>query len=193
MSLFDKLNKQATAAGITRNTRDSLNWFKERIGAITKVNRKGIMADESLIKSQTPLIGRMYMYFYDPKYKNTLPYYDRFPLIILVDFAPGGFYGLNLHYLDPRLRAKFFDKLMSYTNNNKYDKTTKLRMSYKLLQGVSKLEAFKPCFKHYLTQHVKTRMIQVPANEWEIALFLPTEHFKGKSKNFVWLQSKKQI
>lgn len=193
MSLFDKLNKQATAAGITRNTRDSLNWFKERIAAITKVNRKGIMADESLIKSQTPLIGRMYMYFYDPKYKNTLPYYDRFPLIILVDFAPGGFYGLNLHYLDPRLRAKFFDRLMSYTNNDKYDKTTKLRMSYKLLQGVSKLEAFKPCFKHYLTQHVKTRMIQVPANEWEIALFLPTEHFKGKSKNFVWIQSKKQI
>ena len=54
----------------------------------------------------------MNMFFYDPKHKDTLPYYDRFPLSVIIGPAKGGFYGLNLHYLPPVLRAKMLDALM---------------------------------------------------------------------------------
>ena len=60
------------------------------------------------------------MYFYDPKHKETLPYYDRFPLIIMVGPAPRGFIGLNLHYLPLATRAKFLDALLGTINNEKY-------------------------------------------------------------------------
>jgi hypothetical protein len=192
-SLFDQLNKQATVAGIKKNTKRSLAWFRERISSITDVNSRKILDDDNLNKVNTPLVGRMFMYFYDPKTKETLPHYDKFPLVIMVDKAPGGFYGLNLHYLEPRLRAKFFDLLLEYSNNTKYDKTTRLKMSYDLLKASSKLSAFKPCYKRYLTKHIKSRIAEVPANQWDVALFLPTEQFKKSGKSAVWQNSKSQI
>jgi len=135
----------------------------------------------------------MFMYFYDPKHKKTLPFYDRFPLILMVDKAPGGFYGLNLHYLDPILRAAFFDRLLEFTNNKKYDKTTRLRLSYDMLKAASKLKEFEPCFKHYLTSNIKSQITEVPASEWEVAIFLPTEQFTKSSKAGVWKNSKSII
>lgn len=192
-SLFDQLNKQATLSGIQKGTKKSLEWFKDRLAAITQVNRNSILNDDSLKSVSTPLVGRMFMYFYDPKHKKTLPYYDRFPLVIMVDKAPGGFYGLNLHYLEPRLRARFFDKLLEYSNNNKYDKTTRFKLSYELLKASSRMAAFKPCYKRYLTEHIRSKIAEVPSSEWEIALFLPTEQFKKSRNSSVWKNSKLSI
>ena len=115
-SSFQKLEQEAFKAGVAPRTKQSLNWFKKRLKSFN-VSRPALLKDEELLRVDKPLPGRMYMYFYDPKYKETLPYYDRFPLIILVDKVEGGFTGLNLHYLPPNLRAKFFDKLLGFTNN----------------------------------------------------------------------------
>ena len=193
VSYFDQVKKEASAAGIKNNTKKSLKWFREKLIYMTGFSRTKILKDEALKKINTPLVGRMFMYFYDPKTKKTMPFYDKFPLIIMVDKAPGGFYGLNLHYLDPIMRAVFFDKLLSYTNNKNYDETTKLRLSYDLLKGMSKLTAFAPCFKHYLTSNIKSQISEVPASEWEVAIFLPTEQFVKSSKAAVWKNSKSII
>ena len=133
----------------------------------------------------------MYMYFYDPKHKKTLPYYDRFPLTIMIEPAPGGFYGLNLHYLAPGVRAKFLDELMKTAPKNITDKS-RLKLRYELLQSTKKFKEFEPCFKHYLVNHVKGKMVRVPMTDWEIAIFLPTEQFKKVKKESVWRYSRKQ-
>ena len=52
---------------------------------------------------------------------------------------------------------------------------------------------FKPCFKRYLTAHVKSRFARVPASEWEIATFLPTASFEKASKTTVWKDSRGMI
>jgi hypothetical protein len=192
-SFINKVKKEASAAGIKNNTKKSLKWFREKLIYMTDVSRSKILKDSALQKANTPLVGRMFMYFYDPKHKKTLPFYDRFPLILMVDKAPGGFYGLNLHYLDPILRAAFFDRLLEFTNNKKYDKTTRLRLSYDMLKAASKLKEFEPCFKHYLTSNIKSQITEVPASEWEVAIFLPTEQFTKSSKANVWKNSKSII
>ena len=192
-SLFDKFNKEATSAGIRKNTKSSLSWFRDKVTAMTSVDRSSLLKDSKLKRVSTPLVGRMFMYFYDPKTKKTLPHYDKFPLVIMVDKAPGGFYGLNLHYLEPRLRAKFFDVLLSYATNDKYDETTRLKMSYDLLKASSKTSAFKPCYKRYLTKNIKSQIAEVSAPEWAIAIFLPTEQFKKSDKESVWKNSKSKI
>jgi hypothetical protein len=135
----------------------------------------------------------MYMFFYDPKHKDTLPYYDQFPLIFVIGDAKGGFMGLNLHYLPPILRAKLLDGLIDLKNNDKYNETTRLKLSYELLNGSSKFKEFKPTIKHYLTAHVKSRLALVPPSEWEIATFLPMAQWKGASSNQVYKQSRKMI
>ena len=193
VSYIDRLQSQAYKAGIGKNTEKSLNWFKRQLIGMKTINRQNLIKDDNLKPRSAPLPGRMFMYFYDPKHKKTLPYYDRFPLIFMVEKAERGFYGLNLHYLPHKQRAIFFDRLTAYTTNEKYNLTTRLRLSYNLLKGSSRLSAFAPCFKHYLSEHVRSRMVEVPASDWETVLFLPSENFKKKNKNQVWTDSRKMI
>jgi hypothetical protein len=139
------------------------------------------------------MMGHMYMYFYDPKHRETLPYYDAFPLTIMVERAPGGFYGLNLHYLKPKTRALFLDKLTDTLTNDKYDESTRFRARYNLLSSVRKYKEFEPCFKHYLSSQIDSKIVLVQPPEWEIAIFLPTEQFMKARKTEVWQKSAKTI
>ena len=194
-NLFQKLEFEAFRAGINPRTKEAQDWFRKKAQAMGRINRQELLQDEQvkLVNRQNPLIGSMNMFFYDPKHKLTLPYYDRFPLAIIVKPAPGGFYGLNLHYLPNVLRAKFLDALLDITNNNKYDETTRFDVTLKLLQSSSKMKFFKPCLKHYLTRHVKSRLARVQAPEWEIATFLPTAQFEKANKSAVYADSRKAI
>ena len=193
LSYFEKLETEAFRSGIQPRTRESLQWFKKRLKSVTRVQNKQILKDPLLNRVAKPLMGRMYMYFYDPKTKETLPYYDRFPLIIMVKKERNGFTGLNLHYLPPVLRARFFDRLTQFTNNKKYDESTRFRLTYNFLRSSSKLEMFKPCFKRYLTSQITTKITEVPATEWEVALFLPTDKFVKNSRTTVWKKSRAMI
>jgi len=190
--LFNLLSSERSAAGIASRTKASRDWFIDRIKTVRNVNRRALLTSDSVKKVTKPLPGRMYMFFYNPKLKDVLPYYDKFPLILLVDITEDGFYGLNLHYLNPRTRARFLDRLIEYSNNTKYDESTRIRLSYQLVSSASKLKEFAPCFKRYLNNHVASSISNIPFPEWEVAIFLPTEQFVGASKNSVWAESRKK-
>ena len=192
-SLFQKLQFQAFRGGIPPRTEESREWFRDKLKNMRTVNRQALIRDSQLVRTTRPRMGEMLMFFYDPKNKETLPYYDTFPLVIMVEKAPGGFYGLNLHNLPPALRAKFFDALMETMTNNRYDETTRFKARYRILKSVRKLRFFEPCFKHYLTQHIKSRISKVEAPEWEIALFMPTQRFKKQRVTAVYKDSRKAI
>lgn len=189
-SIFAKIQDRAERAGIVPYTEKSRKWFMQRLRTMTNVTSRRVLTDDKLVRRKKPLIGRMFMFLYDPKGKDTLPYYDRFPLILMVGPAEGGFYGLNLHYLAPRVRAVFFDELQSFLNNDKMDETTRFRLAYSTLSRVRKLRAFAPCFKHYLFKHVESHTVEIPPSEWEIALFLPTDDFVGAKNRSIWNDSK---
>jgi hypothetical protein len=122
-----------------------------------------------------------------------LPYYDKFPLIFMVGPAAGGFYGINLHYLPPNYRAVLMDRLYTITSDKRYDANTKLNLSYEVLKGAAKYKYFKPTFKHYLASHVKSQFLKINADEWDIALMLPTQNFAKSSSSSVWADSRSMI
>ena len=130
-NLFQKLEYEAFRAGITPRTKESRDWFRKKARAM-RVNRSQLMQEDEIQLRSRSATGAMFMFFYDPKHKKTLPYYDSFPLIIAVGGAEGGFIGLNLHYLPIALRAKFLDGLMDTTNNKKCDESTKFAISYNM-------------------------------------------------------------
>ena len=192
-NLFQTLELEAFRKGIAPRTEQSREWFMTRARELRGIDRNKLMKEEPVqIRNQTA-IGNMYMFFYDAKHKETLPYYDKFPLVIVIGPAKGGFMGLNLHYLPLPLRAKFLDALLDVLNNKRYDETTKFRVSYDMLQHVSKMKYFKPCIKHYLTDHVKSRFSKVLAPEWEIATFLPTADWQGARASKVYADSRRII
>ena len=192
-NLFAKLEQEAFRAGITPRTKESREWFANKVRNMRNINRNQLMKDESLQLKDRQLVGSMNMFFYDPKTKDKLPFFDRFPLAIVVGPAEGGFYGLNLHYLPMNLRAKFLDALLDNMTNKKYDESTRFRLNYSMLQKASKLRYFKPCFKHYLTENLRSRFARVPSAEWEIATFLPTASWEKSSASNVYKVSRSMI
>jgi hypothetical protein len=198
-NIFNRLELQAFRAGITPRTDESRAWFMNKAKNMRSINRQALIKEDPLKQrsalknlSRTGLVGTMQMFFYDPKHKETLPYYDLFPLIVVIGPAEGGFYGLNLHYLPPILRAKMLDALME-TANMKATDNAKFQITYKKLQAISKLKYYEPCFKHYLTKHVKSKFAEVPMPEWEIATFLPTAQFRKANSKKVYADSRKAI
>ena len=192
-NLFNTLELQAFRAGITPRTKESREWFQKKAQELRNINRNQLMKEEPVLLRNQTAVGSMYMFFYDPKHKETLPYYDRFPLVIVIGPAEGGFMGLNLHYLPPVLSAKFLDALLELTNNKKYDETTKFRVTYEMLQRAARFKYFKPCVKHYLADHVRSRFAKIQAPEFEIAVFLPTADFAKANKNRVYADSRRII
>ncbi len=190
-TLLQQFQVDAFRAGVTPRTKQSMDWFRKKSRGLRRIDRKQLMNDEQIILKNRTVIGSMFMYYYDPKHKETLPYYDRFPLSIIVDRAPGGFYGLNLHYLPPLVRAKFLDGLLDVTNNKKYDESTRFDLTYSMLKNSSNVRYFKPCFKHYLTKHVRSRFALVNSTEWEIVTFLPTAIWEKKTGSQVYKDSRK--
>lgn len=147
---------------------------------------------KNLRNTKRPLIGHMYFYIYDPKWKKILPYYDVFPLVIPLDYYPDGFLGMNLHYLPYLLRAKLLDFLFTLeyktSNDQKY-----MAVSYGVLKGLAGSSGYEPTIKRYLYSHVRSPFAEVLSDEWENAAFLPVEQFRKANKREVWADSRKKV
>jgi len=169
---------------------DSRDWFRETARSVSRINENKLINNNAELQRRIPMPGYMYMFVYDAKHKDTLPYFDRFPLVFPFSVQNDGFMGINMHYLPHLLRARLMDSLYNLATNNKFDEKTRLRMSYDLLNSVSRSKLVAPCVKKYLYSHLRTRFLLVPSNEWDIALFLPLERF-NVNKRTVFNDSQK--
>jgi hypothetical protein len=194
--IFDNILIQGARQGIIpARTVAARDWYRSAAGKLMSNISPSVFekrTDEAR-KVSSMEFGYMYAFKYDPKTKNDLPYYDTFPLIFPVRIDSDGFLGINFHYLPPVLRAKLMNALYSTLTNKKYDDTTKVRISYSILQSASKYRYFKPMLKKYLRSHVRSQFLEVQVNEWDIAIFLPTESFRKADTGRVWEESRKQI
>ena len=117
----------------------------------------------------------MSMFFYDPKFKQRLPYYDEFPLVLPLEPMKGGFIGLNFHYLPYGARFAFLQQLQRFSSNAKFDQSTKIQASY---NSIKNNKYTKASIKRYLYSHVrKSQFLRVDVNEM-LASYLPAQ-FQG--------------
>ena len=127
------------------------------------------------------MIGGLYYFYYDAKMAKQLPYWDAFPLVIPLQRYNDGFLGLNIHYLSGGERVAILNRLKEYTNNNKFDKTTRLRLSYDTLAATKRLASeMRPCIKRYLFAQRRSMFIEITADEWDKVAALPLELFVTK-------------
>ena len=165
------------------------SWYKNAIGSIT--NRAGA---RTLMRSgklnARPSAGRLNFYFYDPKGKKTLPYYDIFPLVLPIDTFRGGFVGLNFHYLPYALRFKLLQELQRYASNTDFDRTTIINASYNTLKNISLI---KPTVKKYLWKHVRSNFLRIDVDEMAVAVYLPVQKFRKATAQRVWSDSRRIV
>jgi len=171
----------------------SRSWFDQQVLLLRKKRYtvKQVLRDNPASLTQKILLGRLYMFVYDAKTKEELPYWDKFPLVFPFKSLSNGFLGINLHYLPYYMRIRLLDRLMMFASNKKMDENTKLRMTWSMLEGSTKFAAVKPCVKHYLRSNIKSLFKEVPAKDWTTAMLLPVEQFTGAVSVQVWADSRK--
>ena len=192
--IFQKIAQEGQTQDFS-DAEESRDWYRDKAQSIKSVNMKRELRnrDRTYNKMVATDIGRMYMFQYDPKGKDTLPYYDVFPLIFVLEKYNDGFLGMNLHYLPPLFRARLMDRLYSIERQDNLRESKKLRLNYGLLNSVAKYKYFRPTVKRYLNSQVRSRFLWVPYEEWDIALMLPTQRFRKGKANVVWRDSKQLI
>ena len=142
----------------------------------------------------------MYNFFYDPKMKKELPYYDRFPLIFPFkrgyerDRATegGAFYGINLHYLPPNARTDLLLRLIkAQGGGGNLDADFKLgRLTFNV---ISRFKPAIPCIKRYLYGQVRSKgFYGISGEDWAYAAALPIQQFEKASASTVWKWSESQ-
>ena len=110
-----KFTKQVKA-----RAKKAKEWFKQTARAAHKLaapgsfGRKTYMSDDGNVGvPSTPKVGAFYLYQYNPKWKEILPWDDIWPLVFPFDYAKGGFYGINVHYLPPKAREALMLSLLT--------------------------------------------------------------------------------
>lgn len=189
---FLKILRDAKRAPSQGPVNRSRYWFQQQAKKVTSVNAAKMFMDMDKTSRGNIKPGEMLLFYYDPKWKKELPYYDTFPLIFPIELYKDRMLGINLHYLPHDMRAQLMDALWTIATKEGTSTERKLKISYEILQSASKFSYFKPCIKMYLYSHLRSQFIKVDSSEWDIALFLPLERFKKASKEAVWKDSRKR-
>ena len=166
----------------------STQWYKDKIKEFGKPGALDLIRDGK--RNNKPFYGKLNMFFYNPKFKKKLPYYDTFPLVLPLETYSDGFLGLNLHYLPIPLRIKLLDRLVDYSNNSQFDESTRLVVDYSRLK---KVRLIKPTIHKYLAGQVQSQFRRIDADEFTVATLLPVQRFKKATAKEVWSDSRSMV
>lgn len=174
-SFRQSIREKVRNEGAANNTK-SAKWFEETIKKSVKGHKVG-----------KPAAGKVYAFAYDAKYKDTLPYWDRFPLIICLGFVASPksgtvlMQGLNLHYIPPKQRQIFLEGLLKYANTKTLSNSTKLNVDWSKVKG---LQGADKMIKNYLPSHIVGMTTEIKPSDWANVVQMPLQSFMSKGKRY---------
>jgi len=164
----------------------SVRWFRQQVRELG-VPPTGQLIREGIVTSR-PNFGRMNFFYYDPKFKRELPYYDRFPLVLPIEEYKDGFLGLNFHYLSIPMRIKLLNVISEYATDDRMDEDTRIRLTW---NRIKRNPLVKPTVKRYLADHVRTPFRRIDADEMMMAVLLPVQRFVKATDSKVYSDSRR--
>ena len=172
-SIFDTIKQQAG------DKEKSLNWYKNKIRDLSsRITASRLLRDGKIRK--TPAFNRLHFFRYDPKTKAKLPYYDLFPLVMPIQTAPGGFLGINFHYLPIPARMALLETLDKRNFQGNYSK-------------LKNLKYIKPTIKHYLRSQFVSGFLNMEEEDYAPAIFMPVAQWRKGTQSQVWRDSRRRF
>lgn len=207
-SLLERLDSESPRE-LERRSRESLEWFRKNTRRL-KITSERFYKQSHLPRTNKYIDGRFYTYFYNPEYAAKLPYYDRFPCVLIIERYQNGFLGLNFHYIPPRMRVKLLYNLFEFAIHEEKDErapndpalegigsedneTNRIRMNYRLLNTITKLRFFKPCLKRYRYDKILGRALEVEPKYWDIMAMLPTAQWEKTTASSVYRDARQMV
>jgi len=188
-SILTQLAQEKSAGELKTMSNESLKWLMAKIADVRGVRVAKSISNEKVRQVNKFILGGLYCFYYNPKGRMDLPYYDQFPMVLALEKYNDGFLGLNFHYLPIKYRVVFLDKLMNFAMMGDAGEIMRMRVTYDILTASKSLKLFKPCVKRYLSSHIQSKILTIQPNEWDIAALLPLQQFKGATAPEVWQDS----
>ena len=167
-------------------TKDELaEWFEEKALSVKSggtARNKLLDAEERFTDVANEFVGSMYFFRYDPKHKATLPMYDKYPLVIVIDRYNDGFLGLNLHYLTRGQRGSMVGLFNDFYTKRKLVNgiiSGSAKSNWNLIQSATTgVESYsRECVKRYLYNHIRSQIIRINKDEYDKAVQLPIDEW----------------
>jgi hypothetical protein len=185
-SVLDSARAESGASGVK-----SVNWFREKIQEFGKPGPQQLLRDGRRTKGVN--FGTLNMFIYSPKHKDTLPYYDTFPLVLPIGPAAGGFMGLNFHYLPIQMRIRLLDKIVDGGGSlNVAAQSGKRPILITDYSQLKRIPMAKAIVKHYLTGYVKSDFRAITSEELIVAALLPVQRFQKGSAQAAYIDTAKR-
>ena len=188
-SILTQLAQEKSSGELRTMSKESLKWLMAKIADVRGVRVAKSISNEKVRQVNKFILGGLYCFYYNPKGKTDLPYYDQFPMVLALERYNDGFLGLNFHYLPIKYRVVFLDKLMNFAMMGDAGEIMRMRVTYDILTASKRLKEFRPCIKRYLSSHIQSKILTIQPNEWDIAALLPLQQFKGATAPEVWQDS----
>jgi len=167
-------SKQMSEAQAEKWYRKKLNENKKNATEERKAQqRKNVKSH----KVSRPNPGKMYQFGYNAKTAKTLPYWDKYPLMICLGVTGKHILGINLHYIPPKQRAEFLDTVMRYSSTKTTSNSTYLKINY---SKIKRHRWVSHMIKKYLFSHVVEVFQEISPKDWGKAINLPTQEFTYK-------------
>ena len=161
----------------SKNEIKPASWYKDQIRqlGLNTIDTQRLMKEGKLTSRALP--GFMYLFKYDPKDKN-IPYYDMFPLVIPFRRVNEGFVGINFHYLPYPIRLNILKEFEKYASDKNLNERTRVRLNYRLIERSRVFRFVSPAIRRYSNQQLRTRLLNIPFNDWQVASQLPVQKFR---------------
>jgi hypothetical protein len=193
-SFLSKVSDAVRGGTVGKEVQRSAQWFQDKIKGLkgtvknrfsstnaAKFYRESDKISDAVFQKRASL-GDLFCYYYNPLHRKTLPYYDMFPMIMLLSAEKETFLGINFHYLRPKWRAILLDRV-----------TAKIGGGIPRWSKLRKIKQIAPTIKRYRFDHIMLKVVPIEEDEQEIAIFLPTEKFKKAGKANVWSASERKF
>ena len=179
------LRRLRDSSDVESDLRSSLDWFLRKITKADKSAGKALRSyDDYVSKIER---GKMYLFSYLPETRDKLPYYDLYPVVIPLEYRRNGFFGINLHYIPPKYRVVLLKKLESTVRGDIF------RLKYDMIKAARRFSYAMPCLKQYKYSRLKSRIREIPKDDWSLAALLPIDKFVKESRQTVHKESINKI
>lgn len=177
-------------------SKEAIDWFRIRISKDTKINQNKLLNSSYGRKRPTQgtqLLGRLYFY----QYKAETPgdsitgTYDAFPMVFFFNSVKDSkgntiLYGLNVHYLSPKEKQILFLEILKIRSSKNITPRTKAKMTWDIIKSIVSSSIYEKAVHGYRTDRFKTPLVEIPATDWSIAVFLKLERFVSVSGEKVY-------
>tara|TARA_B100000408_G_scaffold83675_1_gene63962 strand:+ start:352 stop:954 length:603 start_codon:yes stop_codon:yes gene_type:complete len=194
-SFLSRVSDAVRSGTVGKEVKRSAKWFQDKIKGLkgdlrnrfsstnaAKFYREAETKIQPAVLKRRAERGDLFCYYYNPKYKAVLPYYDMFPMIMLLKAEKETFLGINFHYLRPKWRAILLDRA-----------TAKIGAGLPRWSKLRQIKQIAPTIKRYRYDHIMRKIVPIEKDEQEIAIFLPTERFRKSGKAKVWSESERKF